>query len=119
MVEGKNPIVIARIGSDPHKPTVVVYGHYDVQPASPHGWICDPWDSTSVNGYMYGRGVTDDKGPILATIFAIQELMEDDELPVNVVFAYEGEQEQSKNASCGFHEAVTSHMSMCVSALSL
>ena len=63
---------------------------------------------------MYGRGVTDDKGPILATIFAVRELQEAGELPVNVVFAYEGEQEQSKNASVGFHEAVTSHMMLYV-----
>lgn len=55
---GKNPIVLARMGADPTKKTMVIYGHYDVQPASAKGWICDPWEATSVNGYMYGRGVT-------------------------------------------------------------
>lgn len=63
---------------------------------------------------MYVSVQPDDKGPILATIFAVRELQQEGPLPINVVFAYEGEQEQSKNASIGFHEAVTSHMNMYV-----
>lgn len=53
---------------------------------------------------MYGRGVTDDKGPILATLHAMRELLAEGDMAVNVVFAYEGEEE---NASGGFRDAIS------------
>ena len=55
-----------------------MYGHYDVMPAGDiAAWRTDPWALTGVNGYLYGRGATDDKGPILATVFAVKELLEE------------------------------------------
>lgn len=63
----------------------------------------DPWTLLGKDHYLYGRGVTDDKGPILATIFAIRELIEADELRCNVRFLYEGEEESK---SSGFRKAV-------------
>ncbi|KNC84753.1 hypothetical protein SARC_03044 [Sphaeroforma arctica JP610] len=103
-VEGQNPVVLARLGEDKSKPTVVVYGHYDVQPARHKYWKTDPWVATSIDGYIYGRGTTDDKGPILATIFAVQQLVEENALSVNMVFIYEGDQERSEGSSAGLLE---------------
>ena len=59
-----NPVVVGRVGdtTDPNKPTVIIYGHYDVvAPGDRSAWRSDPWTLTSVNGYLYGRGATDDK----------------------------------------------------------
>lgn len=58
-VEGKNPIVMARLGSDPNNPTVTIYGHYDVVAASSEdGWDSDPFTLSGRDGYLYGRGAT-------------------------------------------------------------
>ena len=61
------PVIVARYGSDKSKRTILVYGHYDVQPAlMEDGWATKPFDLTVDNkGRMYGRGSTDDKGPVL------------------------------------------------------
>jgi acetylornithine deacetylase/succinyl-diaminopimelate desuccinylase-like protein len=61
-VEGKNPVVLGRLGSDPAKPTVCFYGHYDVQPAMEEGWATDPFTLHSQDGWLCGRGTTDNKG---------------------------------------------------------
>ena len=58
------------------------------------------------NGYLYGRGVTDDKGPMLACIFAASELQDEKSLEVDVSFVIEGEEE---NGSAGFPEMMTEH----------
>ena len=51
---------------DPKKKTILIYGHLDVQPAlKSDGWDTDPWVLTEVDGKLYGRGSTDDKGPVL------------------------------------------------------
>ncbi|GMF48456.1 unnamed protein product [[Candida] boidinii] len=58
------PIVLAKFGSDPAKKTVLIYGHYDVQPAlKEDGWATDPFTLVEVDNKLYGRGSTDDKGP--------------------------------------------------------
>lgn len=108
----KNPIVLGRIGNDPAKKTVTFYGHYDIQPAMEPDWEHNPFEMKAKDGYYLGRGVSDNKGPILAFIFAVRELLEEMRhtdgaakmtLPVNVVFLFEGEEE---NGSIGFKEAV-------------
>ncbi|KAL6070205.1 glutamine amidotransferase subunit [Balamuthia mandrillaris] len=90
-MEGKNPVVLARTplskeqkGSSTknygmnQKPTITFYGHYDVVPAKDtDGWISPPFQLTGRDGYLYGRGVTDDKGPILALLFAVKEMLEE------------------------------------------
>jgi Cys-Gly metallodipeptidase DUG1 len=61
------PIILGRYGSDPKKRTILVYGHYDVQPAlKEDGWNTDPFTLTvdEKTGRMFGRGSTDDKGPV-------------------------------------------------------
>ncbi|GIL47514.1 hypothetical protein Vafri_4310 [Volvox africanus] len=123
VIEDKNPVVIGRLGHNTDKPTVTFYGHYDVQPAAEPDWATNPFELNSVNEYLYGRGVSDNKGPILAFIFAVRELMNScgdatgagcggysggaggrlGRLPVNVAFVFEGEEE---NGSRGFSQAV-------------
>ncbi len=56
-----NPLVLGRLGRDPSKPTVTFYGHYDVQPAMEVGWRSDPFEVAAVDGYLYGRGTSDNK----------------------------------------------------------
>ena len=73
----KNPIVLGRIGNDPNKKTVTFYGHYDIQPAMEPDWEQNPFEMKAKDGYYLGRGVSDNKGPILAFIFAVRELLEE------------------------------------------
>ncbi|KAF5343199.1 hypothetical protein D9757_015478 [Collybiopsis confluens] len=75
------------------RPRLLFYGHYDVFPAPPRGWNSDPFAVDGKNGYLYGRGVTDNKGPIIASAFAAAELLCGRSLGVNVVFLIEGEEE--------------------------
>ena len=64
------PVVVARYGSSASKRTILVYGHYDVQPAGiEDGWATEPFKlSVDEKGRMYGRGSTDDKGPVLGMV---------------------------------------------------
>ncbi|CAE8703229.1 unnamed protein product, partial [Polarella glacialis] len=66
--------VVARCGWDEQKPLVIFYSHYDVVAAG-RGWNLDPWQLTAQDGYLYGRGVSDNKGPLLAQIFAVRSLL--------------------------------------------
>ncbi|WP_181347452.1 dipeptidase [Thalassobacillus sp. CUG 92003] len=77
------------------KPTVLVYGHYDVQPADPlELWETPPFEPTVRDDKLFARGATDDKGQLFIHIKAVQMLMaEYGELPVNVKFCIEGEEE--------------------------
>ena len=64
-----NPVVYAEWLGAPGKPTVLVYGHYDVQPPDPlEKWHSPPWTPTVRDGRLYARGVSDDKGPMLIPI---------------------------------------------------
>ncbi|CDF34511.1 unnamed protein product [Chondrus crispus] len=96
------PVILAEFsaGKPRQKPTVLVYGHYDVQPAAEaDGWSTDPFTLSEVDGKLYGRGSTDDKGPILAWLWAIEIHRELElELPVNVKFCLEGMEES--NSEC-------------------
>ncbi|XP_069424916.1 beta-Ala-His dipeptidase isoform X5 [Ovis canadensis] len=89
------PILLAELGSDPKKPTVCYYGHLDVQPARQEdGWLTDPYTLTEVDGKLYGRGTTDNKGPVLAWINAVSAFKAlDEDLPVNIKFLIEGMEE--------------------------
>lgn len=107
--QATNPIVLARFASARESaPTLTFYGHYDVMPADASQWESDPWLLTPLNGYYYGRGATDNKGPILAMVFAIKSLLESskDGLGINIVLVLEGEGE-TRNA--GFKACVKSH----------
>ena len=90
------PVIVARYGSSPSKRTILVYGHYDVQPAlKEDGWATDPFTlSVDDKGRMYGRGSTDDKGPVLGWLNVIQAHREAGiEFPVNLLMCFEGMEE--------------------------
>lgn len=104
------PVLIGRYGRNPAKKTVLVYGHYDVQPASESdGWGHDPFLLTIDNqGRMHGRGSTDDKGPVLAWINSIQAYQASgQELPVNLVMCFEGMEESGSTGLGEFLAANT------------
>ncbi|GAQ42177.1 WD repeat protein [Aspergillus niger] len=108
-----NPIVHARFNATaPNKvdKTILFYGHYDVVGADANRdkWNTDPYQLTSIDGFLYGRGVTDNKGPILAALYAAADLARRKELRCNVVFLIEGEEE---SGSQNFHETVRTHKS--------
>ncbi|MEP7287653.1 MAG: M20/M25/M40 family metallo-hydrolase, partial [Chloroflexota bacterium] len=91
-----HPIIFSSWLEIPDAPTVLVYGHYDVQPVDPiDEWHSDPFDPTTRDGKLYARGSSDDKGQIFAQIKAIDSLMKahNGVLPVNVKFLIEGEEE--------------------------
>ena len=89
------PVVLARTPHDPARRTVLIYGHYDVQPVDPIGqWATPPFEPTLRDGRIYARGSTDNKGQILAHILGVREtLARTGTTPVNVVFLIEGEEE--------------------------
>lgn len=67
------PVLLGDLGSDPKKKTVLLYGHLDVQPAlKEDGWDTEPFILTEKDGKLFGRGSTDDKGPVLCWIHALQ-----------------------------------------------
>ena len=90
-----SPVVIASTPRDPAKRTVLVYGHYDVQPPDPlDGWTTPPFEPRIEEGRIYARGAADNKGQILAHILGVaQTLRERGSLPVNLIFLIEGEEE--------------------------
>jgi acetylornithine deacetylase/succinyl-diaminopimelate desuccinylase-like protein len=90
-----HPVVWARNQHHAGRRTVLIYGHYDVQPPDPlELWESPPFEPVLKNGYVFARGSTDNKGQILAHILGIQETTEQDgELPVNVHLVIEGEEE--------------------------
>ncbi len=90
-----SPVVVARSAHDPAKRTVLIYGHYDVQPPEPlEGWTTPPFEPRIENGRIHARGAADNKGQILAHIIGVAEtLREKGSLPVNVIFLIEGEEE--------------------------
>ncbi len=89
-----HPIVYAERLKAPGKPTVLIYGHYDVQPEAPlEEWVSPPFEPTVREGRIYARGATDDKGQAYAHVLGAELLLESGELPVNVKFLLEGEEE--------------------------
>ncbi|TGO50379.1 hypothetical protein BOTNAR_0395g00050 [Botryotinia narcissicola] len=90
------PVVIARYGNDKKKRTILVYGHYDVQPAGKEdGWATELFELTvDDKGRMYGRGSTDDKGPVLGWLNAIEAHQKAGvDFPVNLLMCFEGMEE--------------------------
>jgi acetylornithine deacetylase/succinyl-diaminopimelate desuccinylase-like protein len=91
----RHPIVYAEWRRAPGRPTVLIYGHYDVQPADPRSaWRDPPFAATVRGATLYGRGASDDKGQLWAHIKALEAyLRTTDGLPLNVVCVFEGEEE--------------------------
>jgi len=91
----RHPVVYGEWLHAPGKPTLLFYGHYDVQPAEPlDQWLSPPWELTLRNGELFARGVVDDKGQVFMHFKALEAFMKKQgRLPVNVKFMIEGEEE--------------------------
>ncbi len=88
------PIVYGEKIIDPKLPTVLVYGHYDVQPADPlELWTSGPFEPIIKDGKIYARGACDDKGQMYMHVKAFEYMMKTNSLPCNVKFMIEGEEE--------------------------
>ncbi|MBU1568492.1 MAG: dipeptidase [Proteobacteria bacterium] len=90
-----HPLVYAEWQVDSQQPTLLIYGHYDVQPVDPvHEWSSPPFQPTLRDGYIYGRGASDDKGQIMLVLAALEAWAETNTTqPVNVKILLEGEEE--------------------------
>jgi len=98
----KHPIILAQRGGDASWPHVIIYGHYDVQPADPLDlWQTPPFEPTIRGNRLYGRGAADNKGPLLANVAAVASLLEKHpKVPLRLTFLIEGEEEMG---SPSFH----------------
>jgi acetylornithine deacetylase/succinyl-diaminopimelate desuccinylase-like protein len=98
VIEGKgnqNPLVYAEWLEAPGKPTLLIYGHYDVQPPDPlEEWVTPPFEPTVRNGNIYARGAVDDKGQTYLLLKAVEGFLKTEgNLPINIRFLIEGEEE--------------------------
>ncbi len=98
------PVVVGEWLGRPGRPTILVYGHYDVQPpGNAAEWGSPPFEPSVRDGRIYARGATDDKGPLLIPILVAEAfLAERGELPLNVRFLFEGEEEVGSPSLAGF-----------------
>jgi acetylornithine deacetylase/succinyl-diaminopimelate desuccinylase-like protein len=101
------PLAIGEIpAAQPDAPTVLIYGHFDVQPADPLDlWESDPFEPTVRDEWLYARGVADDKGQLYLLLKAAQLLARDGGLPVNVRVACDGEEEIGGHSIVEYLEA--------------
>jgi acetylornithine deacetylase/succinyl-diaminopimelate desuccinylase-like protein len=103
------PLAIGEIRAslDPETaPTVLCYGHFDVQPEDPIDlWDSPPFEPEIRDGYLYGRGAVDDKGQLYMLLAAARELAQAGELPVNIRFCCDGEEETGGHSIVEFLEA--------------
>ncbi len=89
-----HPVVFGEKIIDPSLPTIMVYGHYDVQPVEPLDlWESEPFEPEIRDGKIYARGADDDKGQMFMHFKAFEYLVKTDQLPCNVKFMIEGEEE--------------------------
>ncbi|TEA13424.1 putative di- and tripeptidase DUG2 [Colletotrichum sidae] len=104
-----NPVVLAKFSGNlkpaDKRKRILFYGHYDVVPADTKKgkWQTDPFQMKGINGYLHGRGVSDNKGPIMAALYAVTDLLQAKKLTNDIIFLIEGEEE---SASRGFREIV-------------
>jgi len=113
----RHPIVYGEYLQDMEKPTVLLYGHYDVQPPDPlDEWETPPFSPQIRDDYIYARGASDMKGQIWAFTSALQSILETTDLPLNIKLLIEGEEEIGSPSLDGFLEE---HKSMLKSDLVL
>ena len=91
----QNPLIYAEWLEAPGKPTLLIYGHYDVQPPDPlEEWLTPPFEPTVRNDNIYARGAVDDKGQAYLLLKAVEGFLKTEgKLPINVKFLIEGEEE--------------------------
>ncbi|HEX2232136.1 MAG TPA: M20/M25/M40 family metallo-hydrolase [Thermoleophilaceae bacterium] len=115
----RNPLVVGEwLPTDPatdQPPTVLLYGHYDVQPGGdPAAWSSPPFEPELRDGWLYGRGTADDKGPFFALLRAAEELAAERTLPVRVRVIGDGEEEILGESVLEFLRASLERPDACV-----
>jgi acetylornithine deacetylase/succinyl-diaminopimelate desuccinylase-like protein len=115
-----HPVVVARNPVVAGRRTVLIYGHYDVQPADPLAlWTGDPFEPEIRDGRIWARGATDNKGQLMAHVAGVEQtLREFGGLPVNLVFLFEGEEEIGSPHLAGFLEEHRAELACDVVAIS-
>ena len=100
------PVILAKRHPNPNWPTILVYGHYDVQPADPfEKWSSPPFSPTLRNDRIYGRGASDNKGSQVVHICALEQaLISCPDLPLNITYLIEGEEEIGSPSFASFLE---------------
>jgi acetylornithine deacetylase/succinyl-diaminopimelate desuccinylase-like protein len=102
----RHPIVYGDYLENEDKPTVLIYGHYDVQPPDPiDQWETPPFEPTVRGDYLYARGASDMKGQVWANISALESILKTGDLPVNIKLMFEGEEEIGSPSLDPFLEA--------------
>ena len=105
MPSAGNPVVYGEKIIDPAKPTVLVYGHYDVMPVAPlELWRTQPFEPVVKDGRIWARGADDDKGQSFMQAKAFEFMVRENQLPCNVKFMIEGEEEIGSGSLYGFCE---------------
>ena len=106
-IDGGNPLAVGDLPSGrPDAPTVLIYGHYDVQSTGPlEAWTSPPFEPTIRDGRLYARGAADDKGNFLPLLHVACALARAGELPVNVRFCCDGEEETGGHSIVEFLDA--------------
>jgi acetylornithine deacetylase/succinyl-diaminopimelate desuccinylase-like protein len=115
-----HPVVVAQNEHLPGRKTVLIYGHYDVQPVDPlHLWTTPPFEPEIRGGKIWARGATDNKGQMLSHILGVEKtLREKGGLPVNLTFLFEGEEEIGSPNLAPFLRANTELLKCDVIAIS-
>ena len=114
VVETKlHPVLLAERFGDPEWPHVVIYGHYDVQPADPFElWTSEAFEPTVRDGRIYGRGTADNKGPTVVHMTALSRVFaEHPDLPVNLTYVIEGEEEIGSPSMSEFFDRYAERLS--------
>jgi acetylornithine deacetylase/succinyl-diaminopimelate desuccinylase-like protein len=92
---GGHPVVFSKWNKATGKPTVLIYGHYDVQPVKEEEWKTPPFVATTLNERIYARGAADDKGGLMIAVWAVEGILKTGgSLPVNLIFLFDGEEEK-------------------------
>lgn len=111
LIETKsNPLVYGSKFIDPKLPTVLVYGHYDVQPPEPFElWTSEPFNPVIKHNHIFARGASDDKGQLYIHIKALEAMLARQQLPCNIKFLIEGEEEVGSDALTHYLQDVSNH----------
>ena len=116
----RHPVVVAKSKPLPGKPTLLIYGHYDVQPVDPvDQWDSPPFEPVVKDGRIFARGATDNKGQFMAHMCGVEKtLQEHAGLPLNLIFLIEGEEEIGSPNLAPFLEAHREELKCDIIAIS-
>ena len=111
----RHPIILGKIDGRKAEHTLLVYGHYDVQPPGDrHDWKADPFAAEIVDGQIIGRGTSDMKNNLMACVHAVKAILETGKsLPLNLIFLFEGEEEIGSPSLKPFIEQHSQELSKC------